>query len=301
MKSGGVEFVQITKRYPSFRLNPVSFSIPEGCIAGLVGQNGAGKTTLIKCALRMITSDFGEMRIQSLEAAKIDRSALLRVVGYVPESPSFYEWMSVERLLRFAAKFHPGWDHKYANRLLTAYKLDAKKQIKHLSKGMRAKVSLVLALAFRPVVLILDEPTSGLDPVMKAEFLDELNRLVAAEEVGSILISSHILSEIAATARQMIVLQNGQLVENCDRDLLLQRWRKIVFTFSSEQPPSAEMVGRVLPNDRGSRMLVVPAQDNTILERLQNAGASQIQVMEPSIEEVLLAAVQNTEGDPCGQ
>jgi ABC-2 type transport system ATP-binding protein len=301
MNSCGIDFFEISKSYPSFNLYPASFSIPEGSIAGLVGQNGAGKTTLIKCALRLVAADGGEMRIPSLGTGRIDRIALLRVVGYVPESPSFYEWMSVGRLLQFVSKFHPGWDHQYAKRLLTAYRLDAGKQIKHLSKGMRAKVALVLALAFKPVMLILDEPTSGLDPVMKAEFLDELDRLVTAGEVRSILISSHILGEIAAIARQVVVLQNGHMVENCDRDSLIQRWRKVVFAFPDGQRPPSALAGRVLPNERGSRMLVVRAKDGSTIERLQSAGASQIQVVEPSIEEVLLAAVQDEEAESCGR
>ncbi len=291
-----VQFAAISKRYDSFRLDRVGFSIPEGSIAGLVGQNGAGKSTFIKCALRLVAPESGEMILPGVDPKTLDRIALSRFVGYVPESPSFYEWMTTGRLVRFASHFYPDWDWSYADALMRTYSLDPGKRIKHLSKGMRAKVSLLLALAHRPPVLILDEPTSGLDPVMKAEFLDELQRLVSAGEVKAILISSHVLSEIAHVADKIAVLQAGRLVDYCDRDSMTRGWQKVIFQPPAGQVLRSPVLSGARPSGPGMRMLVMRRDDTNVMDELRSAGASRISVVEPDLEEILLAAVRDGGG-----
>ncbi len=184
--------------------------IENGSIVGLVGQNGAGKSTFIKSCLGLVQRDEGTILIDGQPLT--DAVELRGKIGYLPESLTFYEWMTVERYLSFIAAFYPSWDRQYRSDLMARLQLEGGKLIKHLSKGMRAKVALIAALCPRPEVLFLDESTSGMDPLMKHEFLEELKSLVARKEVRVIVFSSHILAEIADLCDYVAILKQGKLV-----------------------------------------------------------------------------------------
>jgi ABC-2 type transport system ATP-binding protein len=256
---------------------------------------------MIKCGLRLVEPDSGTVSIAGLEPTKGVADQLRRMVGYVPESECFYEWMTIQETLSFARNYYPTWDCRYEEDLLERYQLDGSKKVKHLSKGMRAKLSLILALAFRPKVLVLDEPSSGLDPVMKAEFLDELSRLVAQKHIEGILISSHILSEIAKVAHRIVILQSGRLLADRSRGEMLVGWRKALFSFSAEERTSNVVAGRIRPSaDFGRHVLVFREHEQNLLRELELKGANRIEVLEPSLEEVLLEAVTVEEVSVCG-
>lgn len=294
-------FQGIAKSYPKFELQPTSFEVPLGSIVGLVGQNGAGKSTLIKCGLGLVRPDKGIVAVAGEDCSDRKTETLKKLAGYVPETECFYEWMTVAEKLAFVRNYYPTWDLEYEKELVERYQLNAKKKLKHLSKGMRAKVSLILALAFRPRVLILDEPTSGLDPVMKAEFLDELCRLVEKKDVDGILISSHILSEIAKIAHRIVVLQNGKILADQDCRELREGWRKASFNTNSDSSNWNGLAGRIRPSSESGRRFILIREDELhLLQELEAKGARSIELAEPSLEEVLLEAVTVREEAKCG-
>ena len=293
-----VVFSAITKAYPRFVLDDVSFSIGDGCIVGLLGANGAGKSTLLKCAMRFVHADKGGVLFpmhgptQGEAATREDRC---RIVGYVPESPTFYEWMTVGRLIRFVSTFFPSWDAAREVELLKRYRLDAGSEIKTLSHGMRAKLSLLIALAHRPEVLLLDEPTSGLDPVMRAGFLAELRRLVDERQVRAILFSSHVLAEVAEIASDIVVLRGGKLVSATTTHDLVGHWSKVTFRSADSGAPPAGIRHRPLG---GGRWVVVfeSGDMESIIDELRRVGATDIAVEPAELQEILLVLMQGEEG-----
>ena len=165
-----VELIGVTKRYrnAAAALDDVTLTIPRGSTLGLVGQNGAGKTTAIRILMGTLAPTAGTVRVLGIDVAS-DAPAMRRRVGYVPERHDAYGWMTVAQVIRFARPFYPTWDDDFARGLLEQFALDARARIKTLSKGQRARAGLVVALAYRPRLLVLDEPSSGLDPIVRRD------------------------------------------------------------------------------------------------------------------------------------
>jgi ABC-2 type transport system ATP-binding protein len=203
----------ITKRYPGFTLKPLSKCVPRGHIVALVGKNGAGKTTLLKTAFGLVTPDAGEVALNGCVIVDgQDRSATKAkfAIGYLPEEQIFYEWMSVTRLLGFCGAMHPGWQPAKAASLLRHFELDERKKVGELSKGMRVKLGLLIALSHGPQALLLDEPLSGLDPLSRKTMMDQL-RLLVRELDCSCLVSSHDLEDVKKVSDAIWVLREGEL------------------------------------------------------------------------------------------
>jgi len=157
----------LTKHYRRLvAVDNVNLEIPSGCVFGLIGPNGAGKTTLIKMLMGLTNITSGRATVLGLDAS-MEADHIHRVVGYVPETPTIYRWMKVGQVIHFCRTFRDTWNDNLCNDLLEAFELNLDQKVKHLSKGMLAKLSLLLAMAYEPQVLILDEPTSGLDAVIR--------------------------------------------------------------------------------------------------------------------------------------
>ncbi len=200
----------LTKHYRRLvAVDNVNLEIPKGCVFGLIGPNGAGKTTLIKMLMGLTKMTAGWASVLGLDAAaKPDR--IHRLVGYVPETPTIYRWMRVSEVISFCRTFRDTWNDKLCQELLDAFELDPAKKVKHLSKGMLAKLSLLLALAYEPEVLILDEPTSGLDAVIREEFVDSLLQTICQREC-TVLFSSHAIEDVERIADRVGLIFNGQM------------------------------------------------------------------------------------------
>lgn len=200
----------LTKHYDSgFTLDDVTFDLPSGYIMGLVGPNGAGKSTLIKLILNMTTRDAGRIEVLGLDAMA-DEERAKEQLGVVLDSSYFIEYMTVDAVERTSSPMYPLWDHNLFDAYLRRFGLGRNKKIKDLSRGMQMKLMLAVALSHDAKLLILDEPTSGLDPrarlEMKALF-KELRRMGK-----TILISSHILSELADCCTSIGIIERGQLL-----------------------------------------------------------------------------------------
>jgi ABC-2 type transport system ATP-binding protein len=201
---------QVTKRYGDSRaLDNVSVVGKPGQVIALLGENGAGKTTSLKILLGLILADSGLSRVLGLDS-RTQGPEIRRRVGYVPDRPALYDWMTVEEIGWFAAGFYPlGFEARF-RRQTEQFQLPGSRRIRELSKGMQAKVSLALAMAHEPELLILDEPTSGLDPLVRREFLESMVDVAASGR--TVLLSSHQIGEVERVADTVLVLRQGQLV-----------------------------------------------------------------------------------------
>jgi ABC-2 type transport system ATP-binding protein len=213
----------LVKKYERFSLKEVSIEIPRGYIMGFVGRNGAGKSTTIKCVMSLIPFDKGSIEVFGLDSGRFADEIKNRV-GYVSEEHYFYEGMDVTWTGGFFGSFYPKWDSVYFDKLLKKFDVDPKKKVGELSKGMKMKLSLALALGHHPELLILDEPTSGLDPVVRSELLDLFLEIVQDENC-SIFFSSHITSDIEKVADFVTVINDGRVILSGEKDSILRSWK----------------------------------------------------------------------------
>lgn len=193
-----------------FAVRDVSLSVPAGAVYGLLGPNGAGKTSTLRLVLGLLRPDAGEVEVLGMDARRHPAEARRRL-GYVPERPGLPEWMSVRRAMRHHAVFFPAWSPGFAEELRERMGLPADRPVRHLSKGQAGKLSLLLALAHRPSLLVLDEPTDGLDPVARRDFMELLLEYVA-DTGATVLLSSHLVHELERVADWIGVMDGGALV-----------------------------------------------------------------------------------------
>lgn len=213
----------LVKKYERFSLKEVSFRIPKGYIMGFIGRNGAGKTTVIKCIMDLIPFEAGSIEVFGLDSRRCS-DEIRRRVGYVSEEHYFYENMTAGWNLDFFGGFYPKHDRDLASSLMRKFDIDPSKKVSELSKGMKVKLALALALSHRPELLILDEPTSGLDPVIRNELLELLMEVVQDENC-SIFFSSHITSDIEKIADFVTFIEDGRIVISDVKDAILDKWR----------------------------------------------------------------------------
>jgi len=217
----------VIKRYRGFTLGPLDLILEPGRVLGLVGPNGSGKTTTINSIAGLIRIDAGTIRIFD-QVANPDRAAWKLLIGYVGDTHVFYEYWSGERNLAFRKQFYPTWSDEREKELASRFNLDLKKRANMLSKGNRAKLALIGALAHSPKLLLLDEPTAGLDPVVRAEFLDVLWELLESGD-AAVLYSTHILSDISRISDEIAFLKDGSITLRRPKDDLIDEWRRISF------------------------------------------------------------------------
>jgi ABC-2 type transport system ATP-binding protein len=212
----------LTKDYGDFRLRQVTFSLPSGYIMGLIGPNGAGKTTVIKLILNLLRRDGGSVRIFGRDNLSSEVEIKSRL-GFVHDAPIFYEYLTLKKLKDTVAPFYQSWDDRAFLRLIEEFDLPLGKRFSRLSRGMKMKFALALALSHRADLLILDEPTSGLDPVFRRELLAKLSAFIH-DEGKSVLFSTHITSDLERIADFVTFIHNGEVVFSSPRDEILEKW-----------------------------------------------------------------------------
>lgn len=191
-------------------LADVSLSLPRGAVYGLVGANGAGKTTLIRHILGLLKAQQGSVRVFGLDPVA-DPVGVLSRIGYLSEENDLPGWMRLDELERYSRAFYPAWDDQYASELREAFALDPAAKIKTLSKGQKARAGLLIALAYRPDLLVLDEPSSGLDPIVRRDILGAVMRTIA-DEGRTVLFSSHLLEEVEQVADHVTMIRDGTIL-----------------------------------------------------------------------------------------
>jgi ABC-type multidrug transport system ATPase subunit len=267
-----IETVDLRKHYEGVEaLRGLSLEVPKGSIFGFLGRNGAGKTTTIKVLLGMARATAGEARVFGLPAGAEQASVdIRRRTGFVSDDKELYNYFTVGEMVRFTASFFPRWRKELEDRYLRAFELPADRTVKALSRGMRTKLALLLALCRGADLLILDEPTSGLDPAMTEEVLQVIVGHVAREEM-TVFFSSHQIAEVDQIADRVAIIDRGRAVVTGALDDLRERYCRIQLVFDGDAPdhafraPGVERVrrtGRVLTliSSAGSERIVAEAR-----------------------------------------
>lgn len=205
-----LEIKNLTKKYKNFKLDNISFVIPRGFIMGFIGENGAGKTTTIKLIMNLLQRDRGEIKVFGKDNVKCEREIKERI-GFVYDDCFYYENLSVKDNGKIIAGFYKFWNWKVFNDYLRKFNLNENQKVKELSKGMKMKFAIAIALSHKAEFIILDEPTSGLDPVMRRQLLELLQQVMEDEKVG-ILISSHITSDLEKIADYITYIKKGKII-----------------------------------------------------------------------------------------
>jgi ABC-2 type transport system ATP-binding protein len=292
-----IETHNLTKRYGDFEaVRALNLRVPRGQITGFLGCNGAGKSTTIRMLLGMIapTSGAGLMLGKRIEDPTENRE-MRRDVAYVAEDKQTYAYMTVEQMIRFTRSFYPDWQPEIEQRLRKQYQLPLRRKVKALSKGMRTKLSLLLALARRPALLILDEPSEGLDPVSIEELLHAL--VAAAGDGTSVFFSSHQIAEVERIAERICIIDHGSLAMDFSLDQLRQDYRCLTLGFSTQPPQDEFRIQGIETICTDGRQMTLLASSNAdeIAEHARKLGAVSVEVVPVSLREVFLETVMGTE------
>src|SRR6266550_5641926 len=221
-----IDVSELTRRFgDKTALASVTLSLPRGMVYGLVGANGAGKTTLIKHLLGLLRPDGGSVRVFGLNPIA-DPVGVLSRIGYLSEDNDLPGWMRVDELIGYSRAFYPGWEDAYAEELRDTFALDSAARVKTLSKGQKARLGLLLALAYRPELLVLDEPSSGLDPIVRRDILGAVIRTIA-DEGRTVLFSSHLLDEVEEVADHVTMIDHGRIVLSAPLDAIKKSHRSL--------------------------------------------------------------------------
>lgn len=213
---------RMTKKYADFILDDISFVVPRGTIVGLIGENGAGKSTIISAALGLIKKDAGTVSILGRQGPGIDKT-IREQIGVVFDGSNFPGSLSPQKLNNVLKNIYESWDERAYFSLLKKLALPAGKKIRQFSKGMKMKLSIAVAFSHRSRLLILDEATSGLDPVVRDDILDMFLDFIQDEE-NSILVSSHITSDLEKVADYIVFVHDGKIVFSKSKDELTGRY-----------------------------------------------------------------------------
>lgn len=216
-----IEIKNVTKDYGDFKLDKVSFSVPEGSVCGFIGQNGAGKTTTIKLLLDVIGADEGEIFLFG-ENIKKDSARLREDIGVVFDEMGFHEFMTGKDINIMMKHVYKNWDEQVFFDYLKRFSLPRKKKCGDFSRGMRMKLQIAVALSHKAKLLVMDEPTSGLDPIVRNEML-QIFREFVVEEDHTIFLSSHITGDLEKLADEVVFINGGKIVLNGNKDDILEK------------------------------------------------------------------------------
>ncbi len=274
-------------------LRGLTLQVPRGSIFGFLGKNGAGKTTTIKVLLGMARASGGRATVFGLAAGAPDQSvAIRRRTGFVSEEKDLYELMTVEQIIRFTASFYPSWRGDLERQYLGSFELPRDRKVKDLSRGMRTKLALLLALSRGAELLILDEPTSGLDPAMTEEVLQALVAHVARQEM-TVFLSSHHLTHVDQIADRIAIIDHGRIVVSGALEDLLESYRRVQLVFDGDAPDHTFRAGGIVRQQRRGRVLTAVCRDSAeaVAAEARALGAATVEIMSVPLKDIFLETV----------
>lgn len=274
-----IELKNITKDYGDFKLDNVSFKVPEGSVCGFIGQNGAGKTTTIKAILDVINIDEGEIFVFDQNVKK-DSAKLREDIGVVFDEMGFHEFMTGKDINVMMKNIYKNWNQQTFFDYLKKFSLPSKKPCGDFSRGMRMKLQIAVALSHNARLLIMDEPTSGLDPIVRNEII-QIFREYVIEEDHSILLSSHITSDLEKIADEVVFINGGKIVLSGNKDEILETHGLVKCKKSELEEISKSLIVKAEEETFGATVLV---NDRKACEKLYPG-----MVVEPAnLEEIML-------------
>ena len=271
----------LCKSYGSFALQDVNFSLPKGSVMGFIGENGAGKTTVIKCILGMVRKDSGNIKLFGQEQ-RGDMLDAKQDIGVVFDGSNFHDPMRATDIAAMMEKIYRNWDNTLFEKYLYQFQIPSHKLFKEFSRGMKMKLSIATAISHHPKLLILDEATSGLDPIVRDEILDVFFELIQDEE-HSILMSSHITSDLQKIADYITFIHNGRILLSEEKDLMLENYRILKCSRSQATKIAKKDIIRRRENEFGCEFLMKTECAARYREYLS---------VQPSLEDIMLFYVK---------
>jgi ABC-2 type transport system ATP-binding protein len=271
--------------YPA--LDNIDFEVQPGSVFGLVGPNGAGKTTLIKTIMGILLPDRGRVLIDGHDVHR--NPGIKARVGYVADDQGFYPHFKVRDMIKFYRNTYVNWDEKRFQELWQLFPLPEGKRVRHLSKGMRTRLAVLLNLSIAPAVLVLDEPTSGLDPVLRRQLLNILVDEVAHRQT-TILISTHNLNELERICDRIGIIHNGRVLFNESLEEMKQNVRKIQVAVNEPLPEEFLKQANILKVERRGRVYTIVVRENPggVMAELERYRPLLLETIDMSLEDIFI-------------
>lgn len=270
-----LEGTNLTKKYKSFTLDNVSISLEEGKIYGFVGENGSGKSTTMKIITGLILPDEGTVTINNKELKTLTTLEREKV-SFTLDELCFPEHLKIKSISKIFNKTFSSWKDDEFNKYLKDFNIDTNKKVKELSKGMKAKLNIAIALSHQAQILVLDEPMNGLDPVARDEFCDLLIDFVKSEPGRVILISSHIISDLEKICNEFIFIHQGKIILKENKKALENNFLKVTLTEDEFNLFDKQKVIRYKNITDGVEVLLTNTEENSALNGVSKANAEDI-------------------------
>ncbi len=296
MQNLSIKTCEISKSFEGLTaLDNISLQVPAGSVFGLIGPNGAGKTTLMKILMDIIRPDRGWVEL--LGQSNRQRSRIKEKVGYVPDVPGMYANFKCEEMFRLGSKLNHHWDWEHCQELSKIFEVPKNSRIHTLSRGMKVRISLLMALSIRPQLLLLDEPTAGLDPIFRREFL----QIVMDEAAGSgttVFYSTHNLSDLERTADTIACLNQGRLLFQRSLDEIKESIHRVQFVAEEDQRTVLNLPG-ILDYQKSGRIHIITvegrwAEVEAALDRCRPIYRERLNL---SLEDAFISLIKKDTGD----
>jgi ABC-2 type transport system ATP-binding protein len=287
-----VQIYKLSKRFKKVKaLDSIDLNIYAGRIIGLLGANGAGKSTLLRHIIGLYLPDAGQCTTFGCDAAKLGPRELARI-GYVHQEGELLEWMTVEQLIRYVSAYYESWNRQLEEKYIADFDISTKPRVASLSPGQRQKLAILLAIGFEPELLILDEPASTLDPIARSRFLDLLLQIIQAEN-RTIIISSHILSDVEKVIDYALIMKEGRMLRDCSFDELREQFCRVRISALTGDLPAELPFGNVLQCQRSKSQAILTLQDSQP-DQLRQAAEDlncEIDIQPVSLEDIYKVVV----------
>jgi ABC-2 type transport system ATP-binding protein len=291
-----IETRDLTKRFGrNLAVDGLNLAVPRGSVFAFLGRNGAGKTTAIRMLLLLLDKTAGQANIVGLDSVR-DSLEIKRRVGFVGDGQMMYDWMTVDEMIWFCKGFYQGWNDTFAAELKAKLELPGKTKVRALSRGQQAKLALLLAMAYRPELLILDEPTTGLDVVVRRNFLEGVIELIQ-EEGRTVFFSSHIVHEVERVADWVGIIDNGRLIHCSPLEELKAKVKRLVMTFETTPADLAKRLPTALQISEAGRQATAIVSDfsDDSLAAARALNPARLDVEDLSLEDIFVALVGHPE------
>ena len=282
-----VQMRNVSKHFGKIQaLDKIDLNIKRGEIIGLLGANGAGKSTLLRHIIGLYLADQGQCITFETDAGKLTPKKLGRI-GYVHQEGELLEWMTVKQLIRYVSAYYKTWNHELEGKYIDDFDISLKDCVGSLSPGQRQKLAILLAIGFEPELLILDEPASALDPIARSQFLDLLLHIIQ-DENHTIIISSHILSDVEKVIDHTLIMRAGKILRDCSFDSLREEFLKVTLTSLNGKLSTELPFENIIDYEREDCQTVFTVQ-NTSQQELESKAKDlncEIEVRSLSLEEI---------------
>lgn len=292
IKEKVVQMEKVVKSFGSKEvLNGIDLTIEKGRIVGLLGSNGVGKSTLLRHIIGLYLPNSGKVTTLGTDAGKLTAKELARI-GYVHQEGELIDWMTVKQLLDYVRTYYQSWNMELQDRFVQDYDISLKARVGSLSPGQRQIVSILTATAFGPELLILDEPASALDPIARSKFLDFLLELIQ-DENRTIVISSHILSDVEKVIDHILIMGKGGILRDCGFDELREEYCRVIISASNGQLPEKLPFDQIISRQQSGQranVIVRNCPQAEIEKRITEINC-QAEVKPMALEEIYKAVV----------